>query len=949
MGTGYTRADVANNIADGNIINSADLDNEYDAIEAAFNSSTGHTHDGTSAEGGPITVVGPVQDLVVSATEVKPKTTNTLDLGTSALLYKDAYLQGNMYFRDTALKIVSSADGQLDIDADVEVEITAPTLDIDASTAVTINTTTLALSGNMTFGDNDKAIFGAGSDLQIYHDGSNSYVKDAGTGDLYLQGSNNVQIESAAGANMIYATAGAQVRLFYNASPKFETTNTGVDVTGTVTADGLTVEGVGVFSTASPNIRLDETDTVDLNTRFRGQAGSLRIETTTDAADLVGTRLLIDHATGDISFYEDTGTTEKFFWDASAESLGIGSNVFSTTNRLVLAGYNTTNSDPQGAILFTDGGGNSDAAIRSYRGTAYTNGELAFETASSGSLTERMRIDSSGNTLFGTTGTAASSYGAKVLVDSSSRIFAVHRQASDGDLITFARGGTDAGGISYAAGYLDVNGEVNGVTLSSGGTEVMRVTNDGAVITNDSNATQLTLVSTDPDNVEGPRLDLQRDSASPADADAVGTIRWLANDSAAANTTYAEIQTLLKDVTAGTTDASIQLLVRRDGSLTQGLSLNPTDSVFNESGNDVDFRVESSLDPNAFFINGGTSNVGINRSPSYTLDVEPADSGNSELRVLAGTDSGADAILRLQTLATSAGESSIYFGDNGSSSIGRVVYEHTTNSMNFWTNSNARMIIQSAGNVDFLNSVRVVASEGDNPAYTSSTSAEGCELNTDHLVVVRNSSNVVYLNRTGTDGNLMSFYAQGSSEGGISVSGGTVSFVGGHLARWSQLADNTRDTSIVKGTVMTNLDQMAVWHHEAVAAQDAVLDEEGNVVTEAVEAKDAYTEDNEQLNCMAVSSVEGDPNVAGVFVNWDTDDDEFNDMNIAMTGDMVIRIAQGTTVARGDLLMSAGDGTAKPQGDDIVRSKTIAKVTSTHVSHTYDDGSYLVPCVLMAC
>ena len=109
-------------------------------------------------------------------------------------------------------------------------------------------------------------------------------------------------------------------------------------------------------------------------------------------------------------------------------------------------------------------------------------------------------------------------------------------------------------------------------------------------------------------------------------------------------------------------------------------------------------------------------------------------------------------------------------------------------------------------------------------------------------------------------------------------------------------------------------------------------------------------EDNEQLNKMAVSSVEGDANVAGVFVNWDDDDDIYaNDMNVAMTGDMVIRIAQGTTVARGDLLMSAGDGTAKPQGDDIVRSKTIAKVTSTNVSHTYDDGTYLVPCVLMAC
>ena len=160
-------------------------------------------------------------------------------------------------------------------------------------------------------------------------------------------------------------------------------------------------------------------------------------------------------------------------------------------------------------------------------------------------------------------------------------------------------------------------------------------------------------------------------------------------------------------------------------------------------------------------------------------------------------------------------------------------------------------------------------------------------------------------------------YITGTQEGEISVSGSTVSYNGGHLSRWSQLTDGTKDTSIVKGTVMTNLDQMAVWTH-------AATDDEAE-----------WTEDNEQLNCMAVSSVEGDANVAGVFVNWDSDDDEFNDMNVAMTGDMVIRIASGTTVARGDLLMSAGDGTAKPQGDDIVRSKTIAKVTSTTKSHTY--------------
>ena len=195
----------------------------------------------------------------------------------------------------------------------------------------------------------------------------------------------------------------------------------------------------------------------------------------------------------------------------------------------------------------------------------------------------------------------------------------------------------------------------------------------------------------------------------------------------------------------------------------------------------------------------------------------------------------------------------------------------------------------------------------------------------------RDGAQTCTFNRLSSDGVLIDLRQDNTQEGTISVSGSTVSYNGGHLSRWSQLTDGTEDTTIVKGTVMTNLDQMAVWTH-------AATDDEAE-----------WTEDNEQLNCMAVSSVEGDANVAGVFVNWDHDDDEFNDMNVAMTGDMVIRIASGTTVARGDLLMSAGDGTAKPQGDDIVRSKTIAKVTSTNVSHTYDDGSYLVPCVLMAC
>ena len=194
------------------------------------------------------------------------------------------------------------------------------------------------------------------------------------------------------------------------------------------------------------------------------------------------------------------------------------------------------------------------------------------------------------------------------------------------------------------------------------------------------------------------------------------------------------------------------------------------------------------------------------------------------------------------------------------------------------------------------------------------------------VIITTDGAPSLYINRNTNDGTLVQFRQANTEEGSISVSGTTVSYNGGHLSRWAQTT-TAKDESLVKGTVLSNLDEMNVY-----------TDADGNPV------------DNEQLNKVKVSDVEGDANVAGVFVNWSHDDaHDVDEINMAMTGDMIIRIAQGTIVQRGDLLMSAGDGTAKPQGDDIVRSKTIAKVTSTHVTCTYADGSFCVPCVLMAC
>jgi hypothetical protein len=233
-----------------------------------------------------------------------------------------------------------------------------------------------------------------------------------------------------------------------------------------------------------------------------------------------------------------------------------------------------------------------------------------------------------------------------------------------------------------------------------------------------------------------------------------------------------------------------------------------------------------------------------------------------------------------------------------------------------------RVRITPAGNVLFNNTT---VSATSNMMYYAVD-----EANNGHLVVANTSATdnlaLIYCNRQTSDGKLIEFRQANTAEGSITVSGTTVSYNGGHLSRWSQLPNSSKDDTILKGTVLSNLDDMCVWEKDGVVA------------------------DNEQLNKMKVSDVEGDTNVAGVFVNWTKDEQyDVDDMNVAMTGDMIIRIAQGVTIVRGDLLMSAGDGTAKPQGDDIIRSKTIAKVTSNHITCTYADGSYCVPCVLMAC
>ena len=92
---GYTRQAAAN-IVTGSVIDADDFNDEYNQVQSAFNASTGHTHDGTAGEGAPIETIGPSQDIVATAATLRPKTTNAVDLGTTALQYKDAFFDGTV-------------------------------------------------------------------------------------------------------------------------------------------------------------------------------------------------------------------------------------------------------------------------------------------------------------------------------------------------------------------------------------------------------------------------------------------------------------------------------------------------------------------------------------------------------------------------------------------------------------------------------------------------------------------------------------------------------------------------------------------------------------------------------------------------------------------------------------------------------------------------------------
>ena len=366
--------------------------------------------------------------------------------------------------------------------------VDAVTLDgIDSSQFLRSDTVDTKTAGNLNFSDNVKAQFGDSSDLQIYHDGTNSFINDAGTGNLAIQSNGTYVTLQSPTDNFLVAKNNEYVKLYYDNAEKLATTSTGVDVTGRITTDAITEDtsgNVGIGAT-SPAANLDVVGTT---------AGSGTAETVFRLAQPASTLSAFNEIRSGVTSGTDPylafavreantpwNTVERMIIDSNGR-VGIGTSspaskfqvkqsAVSDLNGLdgIRIEHSNGSTSAYGGIGLT--GTNLTIAVGS-GGTTSTN--LIFRTASSGSEAEHMRIDSSGQVGIGTSSPTCKlhiSGGSGARADVQVTYDALGTTGSDG-----AQFGIQSGGA-----YL-WNFENSSIYFATNNTERMRIDSSGNLL-----------------------------------------------------------------------------------------------------------------------------------------------------------------------------------------------------------------------------------------------------------------------------------------------------------------------------------------------------------------------------------------------------------------------------------------------------------------------------------
>ena len=272
----------------------------------------------------------------------------------------------------------------------------------------------------------------------------------------------------------------------------------------------------------------------------------------------------------------------------------------------------------------------------------------------------------------------------------------------------------------------------------------------GATITTADNTTQLTLKSTDADGSLGPKLDLTRDSSSPADGDNCGQINFKIDNDAGESTQYGDIFVGATDVSDGSESAHMTFSTMKGGSRHSRMKLHSDETVFNEdSVGTIDFRVESDSRTHMLFVDSSADAVGIGTSsPNVTLHVFGA---SAEVAI---DDTGAEPKVR--------------FRDNGSTRA--LLKVDSSNNIQFHTGPDGS--VAEVGRFDASGNF-LVAGTSTTPGLGNTTT--GLALRADGIVSFSGASNYFNINRNGT-GTIQQFNSSGNTKGSVTIASGGVTY-----------------------------------------------------------------------------------------------------------------------------------------------------------------------------
>ena len=536
-----------------------------------------------------------------------------------------------------------------------------------------VETTGDSMTGDLSFGDTDKAIFGAGSDLQIYHNNviGGSYIDENGFGSLNLRSINGDSIRLYVGGTTpgdirILASSIGYVSLYYNESLKLQTSNTGVDVNGTVTADGLTVDNTTDYRTLSVETGIDaitDASIADGSSLFTtggggsgffakdgalGVAARNQVTANSDIGFFTKSTQRMEIAdSGDITFYESDGTTASFVYDASAGT---------TFNEAGSDRDFRVESDTRSHALFLDGE-TGNVALNRTSIPAWYDGYSVLKVG--GGFGGTIAGLHQGSAPFGDMSLTTNAYRATITGDSTTGWKTVSGHSASGIVL----GANSVSDIHfYTSDWAAANTAITWETP-------LKISRTSAVINDDSrnldfrvesdNQSHMLFVDAANDKVgiatvPSSRLHIKDTNTSTGSTNPPhlriegnnGLFYDIGRDNAGTGfLSFYGNQLNANGYIFGGANGE-RMRINQDGTM-----IHQQGAVFNESSTSQDFRVESGSNAYALFVNAGDSTVSINTSTSNAaFAVQKSTAADPTLRLYGDNSNSVNADIRFQAL-----------------------------------------------------------------------------------------------------------------------------------------------------------------------------------------------------------------------------------------------------------------------------------------------------------